>query len=111
MSLNDVPRSISLQGSMPSLPECVAGVQENVRADVSERVGSDSILSDVFIVGQNGKFRVNRASAILSGHFEGMPIVPGIASKLLAGKFLRSDLYSTVTKENGSKLAWKTEFL
>ncbi len=110
MSLNDVPRSIGLQGSISALPEYVAGIQGNVRADVSERIESDSILSDVFLIGQDGKFRVNRASAILSGHFEGMPIVPGVVSKLLAGKFLRSDLYSTVKKEDGSKLAWKTEF-
>lgn len=69
----------------------------------------DSILSDAFIA-EEGTISVKTDSRILSGHFDTMPIVPGVVSKRLAAAVLGKDLYSSTKLPNGRKLTWKTEF-
>lgn len=77
MSLHDLPNSIRLRSaSSAEFPEALANLSQGVRESVSEAVRSDSILNDVFISNEDGTFGINRTSAILSGHFEGMPLVP-----------------------------------
>lgn len=113
VSLNDLPVSVNLRGTISEtdIPNIFADIRENVRTDVNNYIECDSILSDVFIPTGKGAFRVNEASTILSGHFQGMPIVPGVVSKRLAGKFLQSDLYAVEELPDGRKLRWKTEFI
>jgi len=70
---------------------------------------ADSILSDAFVASEEA-FCVKSDSRILSGHFDSMPIVPGVVSKRLAAAVLGKDLYSSVKFPSGRRLSWKTEF-
>lgn len=111
MSLHDLPTSFGIREATPEeIPTSLASLGRGVRASVSESVRADSILCDVFVANEDGTFSVNRASAILSGHFEGMPLVPGVVSKRLASKFLGSDLYGSTNLQKGRKVVWKTTF-
>lgn len=106
----DFPPSVGLRNADASeFPEGLTSLAGNVSASVNASVNADSILSDVFSPSEGG-LSVRSESRILDGHFDTMPIVPGVVSKRLFAAFLGNDLYSSTLLPNGRKLAWKTEF-
>lgn len=106
----DLPNTVGLRGlRSEEVPDGLKGILDTVRGSVDGAVMEDSILSDAFFA-DGGTFSVRAGSKILSGHFDSMPIVPGVVSKRLAAAVLGKDLYSSARFPNGRKLAWKTEF-
>lgn len=110
MRAADFPNTVGIRELRPEeLPAELEWISKNVRSGVDVSVMADSILSDAFFA-DGRTFPVKAESKILSGHFDCMPIVPGVVSKRLAAAVLGKDLYSTTKFPNGRKLAWKTEF-
>lgn len=110
MRTADFSNTVGLRELRPEeIPAELEWISKNVRSGVDGTVSSDSILSDTFVA-DGEAFSVKADSKILSGHFDSIPIVPGVVSKRLAAAVLKKDLYSTTKLPNGRKLAWKTEF-
>lgn len=91
----------------PDIRTLVAGISDGI----SERIQADPILTDVFRIGENGTFSANPSSKILSGHFPGMPLVPGVVAKRLVSTVTPADPYHEHARPtSGERFVWKTEF-
>lgn len=87
-----------------------ANLTGDVADGVLETVGKDPLITDAFLENTDGSYRVNPDSRILSGHFPGMPIVPGVLAKRLIQALSSADLYCHHDAD-GNHFVWETEFL
>lgn len=98
LGLREVPRN--------ELPADVRAIVAGISEGISERMKADPIITDVFRIGNDGAFSANPSSKILSGHFPGMPLVPGVVAKRLLAVAASVDPYGPSSPSN----EWKTEF-
>lgn len=103
------PSSTVLRGAgCEFLPNDVRRLAAAVSSNAADFLDSDAMLADAFVRNADGSFSVNPDGRILSGHFPGMPIVPGVMAKRLIRALSSVDPYGFEDSDEG--LVWKTEF-